>query len=313
MIKVLSCIVLLLCSASVHAQGNSGIGTTVPNSSALLDIEGTSQGMLAPRMTNAQRNAIATPAMGLLIYQTDSVATEPIQFYYFDGDRWIPWGNTYEGWQLMGDGGTTAGTNFLGTQDSVALVQKTNGMERIRAYAAGDIAVISDTTAQELRFTEASGAGTNYTSVEARVQALTIPWVLPDTQGGVTTVLSNNGAGILYWANMGATVMLGTTTLATFNSNQNDLALDSGRTFFRMCASANYDLTGLSDGWHGRYIIVCNVCNGNVRILQESANSSANNRILTGGGGSVTLARDEASLLVYDGISLRWRIVGKTP
>jgi hypothetical protein len=63
-----------------------GIGTTTPNSSAALDIVSTTRGLLIPRMTTAQRNAIASPANGLLIYQTDGVPG----FYYRNGATWTP-------------------------------------------------------------------------------------------------------------------------------------------------------------------------------------------------------------------------------
>ena len=49
---------------------NIGIGTTTPNSSAVTDMTSTTQGFLPPRMTTAQRDAIATPATGLTIYNT---------------------------------------------------------------------------------------------------------------------------------------------------------------------------------------------------------------------------------------------------
>jgi len=42
-----------------------------PDASAMLDVKSTTKGMLAPRMTQAQRNSIASPANGLVIYQTD--------------------------------------------------------------------------------------------------------------------------------------------------------------------------------------------------------------------------------------------------
>src|SRR5690606_37276552 len=42
-------------------------------------------GILIPRMSEAQRDAIATPATGLLIFQTDGSEG----FYYFDGTNWI--------------------------------------------------------------------------------------------------------------------------------------------------------------------------------------------------------------------------------
>ena len=50
--------------------GNVGIGTTSPNASAALDVTSTTQGILFPRMTTTQRNAISTPADGLVIYNT---------------------------------------------------------------------------------------------------------------------------------------------------------------------------------------------------------------------------------------------------
>lgn len=53
---------------------NVGIGTTNPASSAQLDISSTSRGLLPPRMTAVQRNAITNPANGLMVYDTDSAA-----------------------------------------------------------------------------------------------------------------------------------------------------------------------------------------------------------------------------------------------
>ena len=65
-------------------SGNVGIGNTTPDASSLLDISSTSKGVLIPRLTTAQKNALATPATGLLIYQTDSVPG----FYYFNS-TWL--------------------------------------------------------------------------------------------------------------------------------------------------------------------------------------------------------------------------------
>lgn len=62
-------VLLLLISNNLFAQ--VGIGTTTPAASSALDITSTTQGMLTPRMTTAQRVAITTPADGLLVYDTD--------------------------------------------------------------------------------------------------------------------------------------------------------------------------------------------------------------------------------------------------
>jgi hypothetical protein len=45
----------------------------MPNASAKVQIDSTTQGFLPPRMTNAQRTAIASPAVGLMVYCTDAL------------------------------------------------------------------------------------------------------------------------------------------------------------------------------------------------------------------------------------------------
>ncbi|CAN5604906.1 hypothetical protein BH10BAC3_BH10BAC3_04090 [soil metagenome] len=62
-----------------------GIGTTAPNASAMLDVNSTTKGVLLPRMTTAQRNAITSPALGLLVFDTDKGT-----LYLYDGDQWLP-------------------------------------------------------------------------------------------------------------------------------------------------------------------------------------------------------------------------------
>ena len=54
---LLSFILVVLISMSLSAQ--VGIGTTTPDASAMLQIDNTTQGVLVPRMTQVQRNAIA--------------------------------------------------------------------------------------------------------------------------------------------------------------------------------------------------------------------------------------------------------------
>jgi hypothetical protein len=54
----------------VRNDGIVSIGTASPNGSGALEINSTTQGVLFPRMTTTQRNAITTPADGLVIYNT---------------------------------------------------------------------------------------------------------------------------------------------------------------------------------------------------------------------------------------------------
>ncbi len=67
--RVIALLLFLICGY-VYPQSNVGIGTNNPNSSAMLHISSDSRGLLVPSMTNTQRNAIVSPAEGLIIYNT---------------------------------------------------------------------------------------------------------------------------------------------------------------------------------------------------------------------------------------------------
>lgn len=78
---------LLLVALSLMVNAQVGIGTTTPDTSSLLDLTSTTKGLLAPRMTTSQRNAIVTPADGLMVYDTTLKV-----FYYYVGSTstWSP-------------------------------------------------------------------------------------------------------------------------------------------------------------------------------------------------------------------------------
>ena len=73
-------IAILLLSLNVIGQSNVGIGTAVPDPTSILDLTSTSKGFLAPRLSTAQRTAIASPAPGLLVYDTNIGC-----YFYFNG------------------------------------------------------------------------------------------------------------------------------------------------------------------------------------------------------------------------------------
>lgn len=70
---------------TISSFAQTGIGTTTPHNSAKLDVSSTNKGVLIPRMTATQKSAIASPATGLLIFQTDA----PTGFYYYNGIGWL--------------------------------------------------------------------------------------------------------------------------------------------------------------------------------------------------------------------------------
>jgi hypothetical protein len=54
----------------IDSTGNVGIGTASPNASAILDVQSTTKGVRMPNMTTTQKNAIASPAAGLMVFDT---------------------------------------------------------------------------------------------------------------------------------------------------------------------------------------------------------------------------------------------------
>ena len=117
--------ILVFVSAIVFAQ--TGIGTTSPHPSAKLDVSSNNKGLLPPRMTETERDAISSPADGLVIYQTDGV----VGLYLHNLGSWIKLGEGEKGdqgergfdanssmWKftsyLMGSGKFSTGTGFLG-------------------------------------------------------------------------------------------------------------------------------------------------------------------------------------------------------
>jgi hypothetical protein len=77
-------IFFMLCVTLFLSKGFAQVAITtdasLPDNSAMLDVKSTTKGFLAPRMTASQRDAISSPANGLLIFCTDNN-----QFYSFNG------------------------------------------------------------------------------------------------------------------------------------------------------------------------------------------------------------------------------------
>jgi hypothetical protein len=71
-------------TAQNYLAGALSIGVTTANASALLQVDSTTKGFLPPRMTATQRGAIASPAEGLIVFQTDGV----VGLYIYASSAW---------------------------------------------------------------------------------------------------------------------------------------------------------------------------------------------------------------------------------
>lgn len=130
---------ILLISFNKFKSQNVGISNSgaVPNASAMLDIVSTDKGLLVPRFALSDITVAApvtSPAVSLIVYNTATAGTPPNNvvpgFYYWDGSKWVAFaGSGGKDWALLGNAGTVAGTNFLGTTDNVDLVFKVNNIQ----------------------------------------------------------------------------------------------------------------------------------------------------------------------------------------
>lgn len=122
-------IVLFLSAlAGFHASAQSisinGTGAA-PDPQSILDITSSDKGVLLPRMTTAQRDAInptASSDLGMIIFNTTTSAYE-----YWDGASWIPVGNANSLDDSYDGGGSGAGRII--TADAGAVdIQSTDGL-----------------------------------------------------------------------------------------------------------------------------------------------------------------------------------------
>src|SRR6478672_5124624 len=111
--------VFLFAATCSFSQSGVAINTSgaSANSSAMLDVSSTTAGVLVPRMTSAQKNTISSPAIGLLVFQTDA----PAGFYYYTGSVWAQLGTTTIGQNANTVYGTGALIRAAG-QTSFALI-----------------------------------------------------------------------------------------------------------------------------------------------------------------------------------------------
>ena len=114
--KTLLIAAIVIAAIAPQAFSQNGVainsGATPADASSMLDVSSTSKGALLPRMTAAQRTGIASPAIGLTVYQTDA----PEGYYYNSSAGWI---------KLSTTTGTVTGT---GAATRVAFWNGTNGL-----------------------------------------------------------------------------------------------------------------------------------------------------------------------------------------
>ena len=260
---------------SCIAFAQVGIGTVTPDASSILDLTSTSAGLLTPRMTTAQRTAIASPATGLLVYQTDGTTG----FYYYNGAAWVAYGATTvtTNATLTGNGapGTPLGIKLSNSNTWTA--NQTFGGTFLITSNARIAMTNSDNNARDIRFQEPSGTGSQYIGLYAPSVTTNGNYKLPAVVGSVgqalTLAVSNNvDSGSMQWSTVGATVqfngtitnsvtyLASTATTMVFNSATTNVGtqMNTSTGAFTTSASGVYQISASANlsGVGVRFLII---------------------------------------------------------
>ncbi len=248
--KCLFFILILIITAGNmgHAQ-SLAINTTgaAANTSAILDVSSNSKGVLVPRMTKAQKNAIATPAIGLLVYQA---VPDSIGFHYYNGSQWV-WlnpNNTGNDWNLTGNTGTDTAINFIGTTDNMPLAFRVNNESsgRIESTIAtantylgnrsGRFNTGTGNTAFGYRTMAAAGNGSNNTAIGTSALNANTSGVSNTAIGSSAMLNNTSGAGNVAIGNLAmlnnssgvVNIGIGSSALLSNTTGNENIALGLG-------------------------------------------------------------------------------------
>ena len=112
--KKIRIIILLIVTQTNYAQ--VGIGTVLPSISSILDVNSSDKGLLIPRMTTVMRNSIDSPALSLLIFNTDEG-----NFNFYNGSilGWQEFATVCKSVSAIGEVATNSKTDIAVTDMSI--------------------------------------------------------------------------------------------------------------------------------------------------------------------------------------------------
>lgn len=245
-------------------KGTVGIGTTQPDTNAILDISSSTKGLLLPRLTHAQRMAISNPTNGMILYDSDS---SMIYLYHSNTWNYVPLStppNAISGasaWYLTGNSGTNPSANFIGTTDNEALVFKVNNV------LSGKIDQNLNNVALGYQCTQSITTATNCTFIGYQAGYANTSGVSNTGIGSIALVANITGSNNTA-VGMGA---LGSNTTGSNNTSvgagslrKNTIA--AGNTAFGTSALAS-DTTGNNNSAIGAYSLQGNITGSNNTAL----------------------------------------------
>ena len=143
-LKIFQLILVIFLFINLKITAQVGIGTTSPNATSMLDIQSTSKGILIPRMTTIQRDGIASPSTGLMVFDSNTQS-----FWYYSG-AWVELSTGSPNKIIDANGDTSVEVEKTTNEDKIHFT--TNGSERMTIDNVGNTRI---------------GDGTNNTYIES--------------------------------------------------------------------------------------------------------------------------------------------------
>ena len=180
----------------MYSSAQVGIGTSNPDASSVLEIQSTSKGLLIPKLSKTQRDAINSPAVGLLLYQIDN---NPGFYYYTASKIWIRIGEETI---------ITANTASITTNQGVITANTSSITANINDIAANSISINTNT----------ASITTNQNGIDVNTNSITT------NQGAITTNTSSITSNINDIATNTASI---NTNTARITTNQNGIDVNT--------------------------------------------------------------------------------------
>ncbi len=207
-------ICLVFLSVSLNAQ--VGIGTNTPDASSMLEVRSTNKGFLPPRVSliaTESASPITSPATGLIVYNTATVADVVPGIYYWNGTLWKKLDVDSRSSQFITSGsniyyttgnvgiGTTSPATTLDVNGSATIAGSLNGGNSATSTLSGFVANFNTRTTNYTLVAADNGKILNFTNSTAAT--LTIPAGLPT---GFNCTIVQNGTGQITFAASSTTI-----------------------------------------------------------------------------------------------------------
>lgn len=222
-LPVVACLLIVTCFSTNSFSQSVAINDdgTAPHASAMLDIKvaaAAKKGVLIPRMTSAERTAIASPAKGLLVFDNTTSS-----FWYFNGAAWTP---------LSGSGSanywTLSGTNIYNNNSGSVGIGTSTPKAKFNVAENRTVLFGKDTTSAGRKFiwyptkgalrfgyidTLFSTTAWNYANVGVNSLAFGASTVASGPQS-IASGVATTASGFYAWAHGFATSALGDHSMA---------------------------------------------------------------------------------------------------